>query len=106
MAKANVNTNLKDYLEPGTGTIPPVNDPSGNPVTQITKESDESVSVDVGSSPNSNTGDPLRIAFVKINNFIEAGYQQSIAMDAKFRNYDSDLYDPITGEFTINGGTF
>ena len=42
--------------------------------------------VDVGDSPNSNTGDPLRLAFVKINNFIEASYWTSAAIDSELQD--------------------
>lgn len=35
----------------------------------------ENTRVNIGSSPNSNDGEPLRTAFIKINDFIEASYR-------------------------------
>lgn len=82
--------NLPDILYPkgndtqGTvmpNVIPDVLDSEGNPVffTDTRRFVTQVSAVDVGDSPNSNTGDPLRTAFVKIDNIIEALYRNDAA---------------------------
>ena len=51
---------------------------------------DNRLAVNLGSSPNSNDGDPLRTAFSKINNFIEASYWTSDAVDASLRQLNQN----------------
>lgn len=78
--------NLPDILYPqGNNTtglpqpnvIPDVLDSDGNPVffTSTKRFVSQVTGVDVGDSPNSNTGDPLRTAFVKLDNITEALYR-------------------------------
>lgn len=61
--------------------IPDVLDSDGNPVyfTSNARLVSQVSGVDVGDSPNSNTGDPLRTAFVKIDNIVEAMYRNDLA---------------------------
>lgn len=80
-------SNLQDILFPrgnatqGPNVIPDVLDSDGNIVlfTANTRFVTQSTSVDVGDAPNSNTGDPLRTAFVKIDNIVEALYRNDTA---------------------------
>tara|TARA_R100001509_G_scaffold163601_1_gene138560 strand:- start:602 stop:1369 length:768 start_codon:yes stop_codon:yes gene_type:complete len=55
----------------------------------------ESTVVDIGTSPNSNDGDPLRTAFVKINNFIEAEYRTSEILDQELNRLE--FFGPFLG---------
>jgi len=86
--------------------MPDVLDSDGNPVSYFDdvrpaggkRITSEVTVVDIGDNPNTNTGDPLRTAFVKINNFIEASYWVNEGINKKMRlmeqNYeavDSDL---------------
>ena len=106
MNKINVPTNIADYLTPGV-SVPQVKDLNGVTVTTAAKITNNSVLVDIGSAPNSNTGDPVRLAFVKYNNLTEAVYQYSNATELKLGGYDSDLYDPVNGiTNVIDGGIF
>ena len=52
--------------------IPNVKDSDGNIIqyTSTDRRTTESTVVDIGTAPNANDGDPLRTAFIKINNFI------------------------------------
>ena len=56
--------------------MPNVLDSDSNPISFLDpkRKTNESTVVNLGSSPNSNDGDPLRTAFAKLNNFIEASY--------------------------------
>ena len=92
---------LEDHLYPaGTksdSTLQPsVLDSDGATIsyTSSKRKTTEVTVVDVGNSANSNTGDPLRNAFIKINNFIEASYwtNETVArdMDEFERRLDSD----------------
>lgn len=81
---------LEDHLYP-KGTLadpnitPSVLDSEGSTVsyTSSKRKTSEQTVVDLGDSANSNTGDPLRTAFTKINNFIEASYwtNETVATD-------------------------
>ena len=64
--------------------IPSVLDNSGDPVSlsDASRKTTEVTVVDLGDSPNSNTGDPLRTAFIKLNNFVEASYWANESIDA------------------------
>ena len=103
MSKSNVPVNISNYLPPGS-SVPDVYTKDSDLVTTSNQITNTSILVDVGNSPNSNTGDPLRLAFVKFNNLAEAVFQQSIGLQAKFDNYDSDLY--TGGSFVIDGGYY
>ena len=92
---------LEDHLYPaGTKTDPTLQpsvlDSDGATVTYTStkRKTTEVTVVDVGDSANSNTGDPLRNAFIKINNFIEASYwtNETVARDMDWmeRRLDSD----------------
>mgnify|MGYP000229163700 CR=1 FL=1 len=103
---------LEDHLYPRgrdadtPDIMPDVLDSDGNPVSYFDNTrpnggkriTNERTVVDIGDNPNTNTGDPLRTAFVKINNFIEASYWVNEGINKKMRlmeqNYeavDSDL---------------
>jgi hypothetical protein len=85
-------TNLADYLDPASLTVAPdVKDENGNVVVYNQKITNERIVVDLGDSPNSNTGDPLRLAFVKINNFIEAAYQVNRAIDSEIQSLSTEI---------------
>lgn len=81
---------LEDHLYPaGTAAdpniTPSVLDSDGVAITYTSakRKTNESTVVDVGDASNSNTGDPLRNAFIKVNNFMEASYwaNESIVKD-------------------------
>ena len=55
------------------------------------RKTTEATVVDIGDSPNSNTGDALRTAFIKMNNFMEAVYWWSDEINHKFNDLDSDI---------------
>ena len=81
------NTLLSDYLtRSGSINRPSLTDPANS--SAAVSENDYIVNnntrVNVGSSPNANDGDPLRTAFQKINNFIEAVYRVN-------RNINTDI---------------
>lgn len=71
-----MSRHLTSHLQPSGANNPPVLDSDGQEVryTGVNRITDEGTVVDIGTSPNSNDGDPLRTAFLKINNFIEASY--------------------------------
>ena len=71
---------LNDFLiAKGTDSVPVVKDADGNPVSYLNGNllTDTFTTVNLGDTPNSNNGDPLRLAFAKINNFMEASYHYS-----------------------------
>lgn len=88
--RSQMSRRLEDHLYPA-GTIadstitPSVLDSEGNAVeyNSAKRKTTEVTVVDLGDSPNSNNGDPLRVAFGKVNNFIEASYwaNETIATD-------------------------
>lgn len=86
--------NLKDFLKPNYGDgagevgVAPVSDSEGNTVAygSSARLVKENVRPNVGSGANTNTGDPLRTAFIKIGNFMEAVYLA-----------DADKAERITG---------
>jgi hypothetical protein len=76
------NRNLSDILKPNygdgvdeVGTAPVLND-GGTEVSfnAADRRVKNNVRINIGNSPNSNTGDPLRTAFIKVGNFMEAVY--------------------------------
>ena len=94
-----MSTYLKDHLYPAgksaaePNLMPSVLDSDGNTVgfyddKRITTQQ---TVVNLGDAPNSNNGDPLRTAFAKINNFIEASYWTNEGVNQKFRDLDSDI---------------
>jgi len=76
------NRNLSDILKPNYGDGPgevgtaPVKNDAGTEVAfnSAARRVKNNVRINIGNSPNSNTGDPLRTAFIKIGNFMEAVY--------------------------------
>lgn len=114
------NRNLRAHLNP-TGNLtdplllPDVIDHDGNILNTLsTKRILNSVSaVDIGDSPNSNTGDPLRLAFIKLNNFMEASYWTSDSVDSEIHQIRRRLplasstapLDPEEGAFWWNPDT-
>ena len=62
----------------------------------------EATVVDIGDSPNTNTGDALRTAFIKINNFMEANYWWNEHLNTKLNDLDSDISD-IKARLTAGG---
>lgn len=88
--------NLPDVLYPqgnateGPLVIPDVLDSDGNEVffTDPRRFVSQVTGVDVGDSPNSNTGDPLRTAFVKIDNIVEALYRVDAAKNYRFEQLE------------------
>lgn len=77
--------------------IPNVKDSDGNIVqyTSSDRRTSESTVVDIGTSPNANDGDPLRTAFIKINNFIEADYITNEIIDQELNRLE--LLGPFLG---------
>jgi hypothetical protein len=98
---------LSDFLNPkgnlnDSTKFPDVLDSDNNilPYSSVNRKTTESTVVDLGDSPNSNTGDPLRLAFIKINNFMEASYWSS--------QNDAKEFDDIKSRLTLtetNSGT-
>lgn len=90
------NRNLKAHLWP-TGnlsdpnSLPDIYDNNGLVVTKDTRLLSNSSAVDVGDSPNSNTGDPLRLAFIKVNNFMEASFWTNTAIDSDITEVKTDI---------------
>ena len=85
----------RSALEPDL--MPNVLDSDGNTVvfTSEKRKTSEGTVVNLGTSPNSNNGDPLRTAFAKVNNFIEASYWTNEGINQKFRDIDSELREGI-----------
>lgn len=104
-----MSTKLEEHLYPRgrsvsePNSLPNVLDSDGAIVTYYSdkRKTTQSTVVDLGDSPNSNNGDPLRTAFAKINNFIEASYwvneainQQLTIINQRLNDIDSDLGNP------------
>ena len=86
------NTLLSDYLSKNSSiNKPSLTDPANS--NAVIAENDYTVNtntrVNVGSSPNSNDGDPLRTAFQKLNNFIEAVYRTNVNVNADITQLSS-----------------
>lgn len=77
--------------------MPSVKDGDGVTVlfTSEKRKTTEASVVNLGDSPNSNNGDPLRTAFAKINNFIEASYWTNESINKKFNDIDSEFREGI-----------
>lgn len=94
-----MSTHLTDHLYPKGRSaaepdlMPNVLDSDGQIITftSTKRKTSESTVVNLGDSPNSNNGDPLRTAFAKINNYMEAGYWVNEGINHKFAEIDSDL---------------
>jgi hypothetical protein len=72
------NTDLSGFLtKTGAVNKPALVDPANNNnvITENNYTVNTNTRVNIGTSPNSNDGDPLRTAFQKLNNFIEAVYR-------------------------------
>lgn len=112
-----MSTKLEDHLYPRGRSVneptlmPNVLDSDGNaiPFNSPKRKTTEATVVNLGDSPNSNNGDPLRTAFAKINNFIEASYWANEAINQKLGANDSELRDgififgDIDSEYAIGG---
>ena len=100
---ASLNRRLDYHLYPKgrsasePNLIPNVKDSDGNIIqyTSGIRRTNESTVVDIGSSPNANDGDPLRTAFIKINNFIEAEYITNEILDQELNRLE--FYGPFLG---------
>lgn len=98
-----MSTKFEDHLYPRGRSatepdlIPSVKDSDGNSITYSSskRKTTEATVVNLGSSPNSNDGDPLRTSFGKINNFIEASYWVNESINKKFRDIDSELKEGV-----------
>lgn len=109
------NTLLSDYLtKAGSTNRPSITDPANN--NAVVSENDYTVNnntrVNVGSSPNANDGDPLRTAFQKLNNFIEAVYRVNANVNTDISTLSSSgtflgakSYVEITGLSPNNNDT-
>jgi len=94
-----MSTKLEDILYPRGAsptdsiTMPSVRDSDGLAIDyyDARRKTSEATVVDIGDSPNTNTGDALRTAFIKINNFMEAMYWWSENLNQRFDDYDSDI---------------
>lgn len=94
-----MSTKLPDILYPkgvsaaDPNTMPSVLDSDGIAIDYFDakRKTSEATAVDIGDSPNTNTGDALRTAFIKINNFMEANYWWSEHLNAKLDDLDSDI---------------
>ena len=94
-----MSTKLEDILYPkgksaaDPNVMPSVLDSDGTEVSYFNakRKTSESTVVDIGDSPNTNTGDALRTAFIKVNNFMEATYWWSEHLNHKLSDLDSDI---------------
>lgn len=92
---------LQDHLRPnGRSTtepnmIPDVLDSDGNIVGYFAADrvTTEATVVDIGDSPNSNDGDALRTAFLKLNNFMEASYRTNVELNRRIQLLEQALDD-------------
>lgn len=89
---------LEDHLypkgSPSDSTLTPsVLDSDGATVgyESSKRKTSEVTVVNVGDSANSNTGDPLRTAFIKVNNFIEASYWTNETVATDLDRFESRL---------------
>lgn len=93
---ASLNRRLDYHLYPKgrsvsePNLIPNVLDSDGGIIqyTSNKRLTSESTVVDIGTSPNANDGDPLRTAFIKINNFIEADYITNEIIDQELNRLE------------------
>ena len=100
---ASLNRRLDFHLYPQgrsasePNLIPNVLDSDGGTLeyTDPNRRTTESTVVDIGTSPNANDGDPLRTAFVKINNFIEAEYITNEIIDQELNRLE--FFGPFLG---------
>ena len=74
---------IEDHLSPAPARSEEVTDSDGVVVRvgNPKRITNYNTAVNIGTSPNANDGDPLRTAFIKINNFIEAAYWASQQSD-------------------------
>jgi hypothetical protein len=100
---ASLNRRLDYHLYPQgrsasePNLIPNVKDSDGVIIqyTSSARRTTESTVVDIGTAPNANDGDPLRTAFIKINNFIEAEYITNEILDQELNRLE--FYGPFLG---------
>ena len=93
---------LDFHLQPAgnlNGVLPSVKDSEGDSVlyTALNRITDETTVVDIGTSPNANDGDPIRTAYIKINNFIEAMYHTNYEMVDQMN--ELEFRGPFLGHF-------
>lgn len=94
-----MKTRLEDILYPkgqsaaNPLSMPSVLDSDNQPVSysSANRKTSEATVVDIGDAPNTNSGDALRTAFIKMNNFMEAMYWWSDGINQKFADLDSDI---------------
>ncbi|MCG7944881.1 MAG: hypothetical protein N0C84_00895 [Candidatus Thiodiazotropha taylori] len=101
MAKA--PKQLREYLQPDKGdSVPLVYDHGGTPVSKVNGNllTDTYTAVDLGDTPNSNNGDPLRLAFAKINNFVEAVYHYTDDLHDSVQTIDQSYVDGVLNRLT------
>ena len=93
--------NLKDILKPNygvdvgeSGTTPVVKD-SGSTLSffDSNRRVGDNTRINIGSSPNSNTGDPIRTAFIKVGNFMEAVYMSDSDKDRRLVRFEKPFGD-------------
>jgi hypothetical protein len=102
------NRNLSDILKPNYGDdvgevgIAPVKNDAGSEVSfnATSRKVKNNVRINIGNSPNSNTGDPLRTAFIKIGNFMEAVYATDSDKDRRLARLERPTGD---SDFRILG---
>lgn len=95
------NRNLKDILKPNYGDtageigVAPVigNDGGDLDFGSNKRLVKNNVRINIGSSPNSNTGDPLRTAFIKVGNFMEAAYIADSDKDRRLLRLEKNAKD-------------
>lgn len=88
--------------------LPNVIDDAGNILyyTSVNRKTTDSTLINLGSGPNTNNGDPLRIAFAKINNFMEASYwaYENISDDVESVEDKLDRILAWIDDVTLNTG--
>lgn len=74
--------------------LPDVHDSDGQVIGYLDSDriTNTVSAVDVGDSPNSNSGDPLRLAFIKLNNFMEASYWTNERIAKDLFSLDQGIY--------------
>lgn len=95
------NRNLKDILKPNygdgvgeSGTAPVTKD-NGSTLDffDSNRRLKDNTRINIGTSANSNTGDPIRTAFIKVGNFMEASYMADSDKDRRLLRMEKPFGD-------------
>jgi len=95
------NRNLKDILKPnfgdgvGVSGTAPVKKDNGSTLDffDSNRRLKDNTRINIGTSANSNTGDPIRTAFIKVGNFMEASYMADSDKDRRLLRMEKPFGD-------------